>query len=692
MKATLLVELLTEELPPKSLARLGEEFAAKLLEALAQHQLADADSASRCFATPRRLAARIEGIASVAADREIELSGPSVKVGLDAAGKPTPALEGFARKSGVAVESLQRANTPKGEVFIARRTVRGASLDDVLAGAVEESLRKLPIAKMMRWGAGEAQFVRPVHGLVMLHGNRIVSGNVLGLASGNRSRGHRFMGRGEVTFASAEDYETRLREEGDVIADAGVRRELIRAALAAEAKQLGATMADNAALLDEVTALVEHPSVYVGEFDASFLEVPQECLILTMQQNQKYFPLFDGQGRLLPKFLIVSNMRMADPANVVRGNQRVVRPRLEDARFFFRQDRKQRLESRVPQLGKVVYHNRLGTQLERVERVQLLAGRIAESLKADRLLAERAAWLSKADLLTGMVGEFPELQGVMGRYYAHHDSEPAPVADAIEAHYRPRFAGDLLPEGAISTAVALADKLEALAGLFGIGEQPTGDKDPYALRRQALGVIRILIEGSIRLDLPALIQEATTLLGTRLANEAAAAEVFGFVLDRLKGYLRERGYAADEIEATVSVKPSDLSRVIQVLEAKRAVPELADLAAANKRVRNILRKSPGEAGLIERALLTEPAEKALHAVLESVSPRVSESLGAGDYSGVFRHLAGMRPEVDAFFDKVMVNAEDVTLRRNRLSLLAAVDALMNGVLDISQLNPGAGRG
>ncbi len=692
MRATLLVELLTEELPPKSLERLGEEFAARLLEALAHHQLASAGGASRCYATPRRLAARIEAVESEAMDREIEVNGPSVKVGLDVSGNPTPALQGFAKKNGVTVETLQRTSTPKGEVFIARKAVKGASLDEVLAGAVEEALRKLPIAKMMRWGAGEAQFVRPVHGLVMLHGNRIVTGSVLGLASGNRTRGHRFMGHGEVTLASAEDYEPSLHDEGNVIADFGTRRELIRAGLALEAQRLDATMAANDALLDEVTALVEHPSVYVGEFDPGFLEVPQECLILTMQQNQKYFPLFDSNGRLLPKFLIVSNMRLADAGNVVRGNQRVIRPRLEDARFFFRQDRKQRLESRVPQLGKVVYHNKLGTQLERVERVQLLAGRIAESVKADKLLAERAAWLAKADLLTGMVGEFPELQGVMGRYYARHDAEPAAVADAIEGHYRPRFAGDALPEGAVSTALALADKLEGLAGLFGIGEQPTGDKDPYALRRQALGVIRILIEGPVRLDLPALIHEATILLGTRLANKAASDEVFGFVLDRLKGYLRERGYATDEIEATISARPADLSRVIAVLEAKRAVPDLADLAAANKRVRNILKKTPGEAGRIDPALLGEPAEHALHAALESVAPRVRVALEAGEYAVMFRQLAGMRPEVDAFFDQVMVNADDAALRRNRIALLAEVDALMNGVLDISQLNSEAGRG
>ena len=434
----------------------------------------------------------VSEVAERAASEEREVTGP-------AASAPPAAVAGFAKKHGVAVEALQRKAGAKGEVFVARVKAGGAALDEVLAGVVDRVVRKLPIPKVMRWGDGDAQFVRPVHGLVMLHGSRVVPGSVLGLASGNRTQGHRFMGKRDITLARADEYVSRLRDEGSVVCRFAERKSAIERALTEQAARQDADLGPYQDLLNEVTALVEHPSVYVGTFPSSFLDVPQECLILTMRQNQKYFPLFDRKEKLLPRFLIVSNMKVADARHIIGGNERVVRPRLEDARFFYDQDRKLRLEARVPQLAKVVYHNKLGTQLERVQRVQLLAGKIARQLKADVAAAERAAWLSKADLLTGMVGEFPELQGVMGRYYALHDGEPRVVADAIEAHYRPRFAGDRLPEDHVACALALADKLDALAGMFGIGQQPTGEKDPFGLRRAALGVVRILVERKLPL-------------------------------------------------------------------------------------------------------------------------------------------------------------------------------------------------
>src|SRR6267143_218327 len=448
---SLLVELLTEELPPKSLAHLGRAFEEGIYDGLVLRGLLIAPSRHpKPLATPRRLAVQVPNVLDMASDQSRDFTGPSVKA-------PPEAVTGFAKKHGIDVKALEQRDTPKGKVFVANVTSKGATLDSVLSSIVNAAIKKLPAPKLMRWGAGEAQFVRPVHGLVMLHGRRVVPGKVLGLEAGNITRGHRFMGASEIALRSAEEYEERLLKDGAVIADFARRRDEIERQLLDAAKREGGSLGEHAELLDEVTALVELPSVYVGRFDPVYLEVPQECLILTMRQNQKYFPLFDPAGKLLPKFLIVSNMKLADPRPIVGGNERVVRPRLEDARFFYNQDRKVRLEARVPQLARVVYHNQLGSQLERVERIQLLGGSIARALKADTVLAERAAWLSKADLLTGMVGEFPELQGFMGCYYALHDGEPREVADAIEAHYRPRFAGDRLPEGLIGCSVALAD-------------------------------------------------------------------------------------------------------------------------------------------------------------------------------------------------------------------------------------------
>lgn len=682
MRATLLVELLTEELPPGSLAALGREFALRVLEGLAARRLVSPGAQLRSFATPRRLAVQVPEVLSVAPDEEKEIQGPP-------AGAPAQALEGFARKVGVAPASLEKRRTARGEAYVARVRSPGAELQAVLAQIVESAARSLAAPKLMRWGALDAQFVRPLRGLVMMHGEREVPGTVLGVAASSTTRGHRFMGARSIALASADEYEARLAADGMVIADFGKRRSEIERLLEAEAKRLGAELGEYRPLLEEVAALVEHPSVYAGGFDPAFLEVPQECLILTMRQNQRYFPLFDPGGRLLPRFLIVSNMRLADPRHIVGGNERVVRPRLEDARFFYRQDRRRRLEERVPELARVVYHGRLGSQLERVERIQLLAGRIARELGADAAAAERAAWLAKADLLTGMVGEFPELQGTMGRYYALEDGEPREVAEAIEAHYRPRFAGDRLPEGPIACAVALADRLDALAGLFGIGQQPTGDKDPFGLRRAALGAIRILIEKGLDLRLNDLIGAAFAGHCGRAAD--ARAELEAFFVERLRGYFLEAGYTANEVEAVLSLAPARLHLVPRQLEAVRAfacMPEAPSLAAANKRVANILRQAAAKGESHAHAdaeALEEPAEQELYRALRSTVRGASPLLDRGDYTGYLRSLAALKRPVDAFFEQVMVMVEDAKLRRNRLALLADLRKEMNRIADLSKL-------
>ncbi|MGQ0509735.1 MAG: glycine--tRNA ligase subunit beta [Betaproteobacteria bacterium] len=679
MEATLLVELLTEELPPKSLRVLSVAFCDALAEDLRQDGFLCDESVVMSFATPRRLAIRISLVRESAPDRAEEHKGPP-------ASAPSAAVEGFARKHGVTVSDLVQIDTAKGKIFACRKVAKGSHLGTSLDSMVEDALRKLPVAKLMRWGSGEAQFVRPVHGLVMLHGAKIVPGTVLGLQSRNATRGHRFMGKGAITIAGADSYERQLLEDGMVVADFNTRKAAIDAALQAEATRQGGSLGEYSALLDEVAALVEHPSVYVGEFDRAFLDVPQECLILTMRQNQKYFPLFDGAGKLQPKFLIVSNMKVSDPRHIVGGNQRVVRPRLEDARFFYNQDRRQRLEERVPMLDKVVYHNKLGTQHRRMERVRLFAGKIARVLGADPLLAERAAELAKADLLTGMVGEFPELQGVMGRYYALHDQEPAEVADAIEAHYRPRFAGDKLPEGKVACAVALADKLDAIAGLFSIGQQPTGDKDPFGLRRAALGVVRILVEHKLHLSLHELAKAAFEPFESH-----TPIELVQFVNDRFTGYLKEQGYSTLQVDAVLNRNVTNLGLVPKQLEAVKAfqaLPEAESLAAANKRIANILKQAEakGETPVnANAAAFTDPAEQTLHEAIRAAAERARPLYESGDYTGYLKSFAVLKAPVDAFFENVMVMTEDEKVRRNRLALLRDLREAMNRVADIAKL-------
>jgi len=691
MHATLLVELLTEELPPKALARLAEVFSTQIHAGLADRALAAADGGYQWYATPRRLAIQVPNVLNVAPDATAFEKIMPVSVALDAAGNPTPALLKKLEAKGIPVSELPRFEKRmdgKSETFFYQATVKGAVLDEVLAGIVAEALKKLPIPKLMRWGDKDVQFVRPVHGLVMLHGTRIVPGQVLDLASGNVTSGHRFLGEKAISIVSADGYADTLKSRGKVVADFAERRENIRQQLDAKARELSATINPAEGLLDEVTALVEWPVVYVGEFEAEFLEVPQECLILTMQQNQKYFPLLDAGGKLINKFLIVSNMQVADPIHIVSGNARVVRPRLSDARFFFNQDRKASLASRLEKLSSVVYHNKLGSVLQRVERLEALAGRIAGRLGAHADLAARAARLAKADLVTDMVGEFPELQGIMGRYYALHDGEDKAVADAIQSHYQPRFAGDALPVGNVACAAALADKLDALVGFFGIGQVPTGDKDPFGLRRAALGVLRILMESPLPLDLGELIADAAAGFGAGVLAQPVAEPLLDFMLDRLRGLLRDAGHAQDAIEAVLAQHPTRIDRVPAKLAAVRdflRLPEALALAAANKRIGNILKKAEGAIPDPDVALLKEDAEKALFEKVLHITPLVKSHVAAEGYAEALQVLATVREAVDTFFDQVMVNVDEPLLRGNRLGLLTALFAQLNAVADISRL-------
>ena len=698
MNPSLLVELFTEELPPKALKHLGEAFGFRLRDVLIRAQLKGhvADDTS-IFATPRRLAVLIKDVRPKAADRtEAKKLMPS-KVAFGADGKPSAALLKRLEKEGAKAEQIERKLEGDAEYAFLTQTIPGLTLAAGLQLALEEAIAKLPIPKTMSYqlkdGATTVQFVRPAHGLVALYGSDIVDVSILGLKADRITHGHRFQGVKDIPIATADAYEQALEAHGKVIAAFDARREETAHQLSAKAAELGASLGpepDVAPLLDEVTALVEQPSVYVGEFESDFLQVPQECLILTMRQNQKYFPLFDGAGTLTNKFLIVSNMRLTDPTNVVEGNQRVVGPRLEDARFFYNQDRKQRLEERVPQLARVVYHNKLGSQLERTERVQLLAGKIARKIGADAVLAERAAWLGKADLVTHMVGEFPELQGTMGRYYALADGEPAVVATAIEQHYRPRFAGDALPQGEVALTLALADKLETLAGMFGIGQQPTGDKDPFALRRHALGVIRILVEAGLRVSLFDLVNEAFSVFPRGMVGDAHT-DLEIFVRERLRSYLREAGYTANEIEAVLCLHPTRLDQVPHQLAAVRTfagLPEAESLAAANKRVANILKQAAakGESfGKAQAQEMKDPAERSLFDALRNASQKAMPLFEAGDYTGYLKAFAILKAPVDAFFESVMVMVDDEGLRKNRLALLQDLRDEMNRVADISKL-------
>jgi glycyl-tRNA synthetase beta chain len=694
---SLLVELLTEELPPKSLKRLSEAFATALLQGLKDQYFVDAQAKAETFATPRRLAVRVSAVWAKQPDRAIERKGPSVQAGLDANGQPTPALLGFARSCGTDPKKLERRKDDKGEYFVFTAKQKGEPLAHHLAGLVEAALKKLPVAKLMRWGASDVQFVRPVHRLVMLHGTKVVPGTVLGLTSGNKTLGHRFLSKGFVVIKRAQDYEKVLRNQGKVTASFEERREAIVRELDKAAAKLakGARwrMGKEMDLVDEVTAIVESPHCYVGSFDAAFLDVPRECLVVTMQQHQKYFPVADAKGKLLPRFLFVSNMQPTDPRNIVQGNERVLRARLSDAKFFFDQDRKQKLADRVPRLANVVYQNKLGSQLERVQRIVKLASKIATVVGADVTHAERAAFLAKADLVTDMVGEFPELQGIMGQYYARHDGESEAVCSAIRDQYRLRF-DEADGENLVSACLYLADRVEALVGLFGVGQAPTGDKDPFALRRAALGVIsvyeNIASSGTARKaplpDIRELLNVAESLYAPGVLQAGAVSQVYEFVFERYWNSLAAL-FPKTSVDAVIRKRPrlDEVKVRIAAVEAFRKLPESESLAAANKRIRNILRKSEAADGKLDETLLQEPAERALYEAIVGAEPGIAERLARQDYTGALSALAGLRGAVDTFFDKVLVNAEDARLRANRHAVLKRLDGLMNQVADISQL-------
>ena len=697
MNKNLLVELFVEELPPKALKKLGEAFAALLVDGLKAQGLAAADARTTAYATPRRLAVHVTGVAPKAADRQLLQKLMPVAVALDASGQPTQALLKKLAAIGAAdvpVAQLKRQGEGKAEALFHDSRVSGATLAEGLQKALDEALARLPIPKVMSYqladGWSSVHFVRPAHGLVALHGDDVVPVSALGLRAQRSTQGHRFEAAvSPMALRDADSYAQQLHDEGAVIPGFAQRREQIVQQLQAAAAGLGLRPIEDEALLDEVTGLVERPNVLACQFDAQFLDVPAECLILTMKANQKYFPLVDADGRLTKHFLVVSNIRPDDASRIVEGNQRVVRPRLADAKFFFDQDRKKTLESRVPALAKVVYHAKLGSMGERVERVRSLARDIGQQLGGPALAqsADRAALLAKADLLSDMVGEFPELQGIMGGYYARHDGETEEVAFAVEDHYKPRFAGDALPRQACGVVLALADKLETLAGLFGIGQLPSGDKDPFALRRHALGVIRMLIERELPLDTEALVLMAFKAFGPQ--HGQAQAELALFLRERLVGYLRDLGYSAQEVEAVLELRHerwADLPKRLAALRQFAALPEAPALAAANKRVGNILKKSDAGAGVeVRSALFGEAAETALHAALQSVARQADAAFDAGDLAGSLQALAALKAPVDDFFDKVMVNADDPALRANRLALLGQLHAAMNRVADLSKL-------
>ena len=695
----LLVELFVEELPPKALNKLGEAFSSVLFDTLKSQGLVADGSAVTAYASPRRLAVHASSILAVAPDKTSTQKLMPVSVGMDADGKPTPAL--IKRLNGMgldesAVANLTKQADGKNEALFLDVLQKGVSLKDGLQAALNEAIAKLPIPKVMTYqladGWTSVNFVRPAHSLLALHGNEIIEVSALGLTAGNATQGHRFEATvSPVVVKNADTYAEQLKTEGAVIASFADRRaEIVHQLNAAAAKQNLKPIEDEA-LLDEVTALVERPNVLLGQFEEIYLEVPQECLILTMKANQKYFPLLDANGKLTNKFLIVSNISPDDASAVIGGNERVVRPRLADAKFFFDQDRKKTLESRLEGLNKVVYHNKLGSQGERTERVRAIARMIAHELRDLQLVAkvDKAAQLAKTDLVTDMVGEFPELQGIMGRYYAQHEGLDDDVAFAIEDHYKPRFAGDTLPRNQVGVCVALADKLETLVGLFGIGEKPTGDKDPFGLRRHALGVIRILIEKKLPISLDALIAATIGSFSTQDSISGDAAYLIPFIHERLAGSLRDQGASSQEVEAVLSLKPELLSEIPQRLSAVRTFSSLDEapaLAAANKRVGNILKKVEGDVKAeVNTNLLQEAAEIALNEALSKVRPQADKLFENGDYTASLKSLAALKAPVDAFFDNVMVNADDPALKANRLGLLATLHQTMNRVADLSKL-------
>ena len=683
----LLIEIGTEELPPKALPRLSQAFTDGVRKGLEQAALDF--GAVHSYAAPRRLAIWIEQLASAQPDREQIRRGPALTAAFDGEGNPTSGAKGFARSCGVEIEQLEKLETDKGAWLIHRAPERGRDTATLIPDLVDQVLGQLPIPKRMRWGAGTAEFVRPVHWVVLLFGDAVIDTEILGVKSGRETRGHRFHHPQPIYIGEPAAYAPLLETEGRVIADFATRREAIRGQVIEAGVACGGRALIDAGLLDEVTALVEWPVAVVGDFETRFLDVPSEALISTMQDNQKYFPVVDAQSKLLPHFITIANIVSRDPHQVKAGNERVVRPRLADAAFFWNQDRKQRLETRSDKLAGMVFQSKLGTLLDKQKRVAQLAGRIADLIGGDRQLAERAALLAKCDLLTQMVFEFPELQGVMGRYYAQHDGEPAEVAQALDEQYRPRFAGDVLPATITGQALAIADRLDTLVGIFAIGQPPTGDKDPFALRRAALGLLRILIEDQRDLDLADLLEDAAAGFPAALKANAAIEPVFDFMMERLRAYYTDAGIAPEVFEAVRVQRPTrplDFHARLHAVTEFRALPEAESLAAANKRIGNILRKTDEAIpATVDAARLIDTAELDLANALDALRANVAEQFDCGDYTEGLRRLAALREPVDRFFDNVMVMTEDAGLRANRLALLQQMQALFLRVADLSRL-------
>ena len=683
----LLIELGTEELPPKALPTLSAAFTRGVVEGLKEKGLSFGEV--RSFASPRRLGVLVSSLDTHQADKEVARRGPALQAAFDDDGRPTRAAEGFARSCGVSVDDLERVETEKGAWLYFRSVQQGQATSALVPEIVESSLAGLPIPKRMRWGAGEEQFVRPVHWLVLLFGDEVIPATILGAEAGRETRGHRFHHPDPLTLDAPADYAGLLEREGHVVADFARRREIIREQVEKTAAELGGRALIDDALLDEVTALVEWPVALAGGFEEKFLEVPHETLITTMQDNQKYFAVFDENGRLLPHFITIANIESRNPAVVIEGNERVIRPRFADAVFFWEQDQKQKLADRIESLKSILFQQKLGTLYDKSQRVRTLAAHIAAAIGADVAKAERAAELAKCDLMTDMVGEFPKLQGIAGRYYAEIDGEAPEVAAALDEQYMPRHAGDALPATSTGKVLALADKFDTLVGIFGIGQKPTGAKDPFALRRAALGVLRIIIEGKLPLDLRDLYEKAAALLGDRIDEADAVESCLDYTLERLKAYYQEQGVEVDVIDAVLAQKPTaplDFDRRVRAVSAFRKLEQAESLAAANKRIGNILKKVeqplPEEVG---EALLVEPAEQALHAQLRELRGEVTALFEAGDYEPALMKLAGLREAVDRFFDDVMVMAEDAALQRNRLALLNQLRGLFLRVADLSRL-------
>ena len=681
-----LVEIGTEELPPKALKTLATSFADNVEAELNQAGLSF--DKIEWFAAPRRLAVKVLNLATQQPSKEIEKRGPAVSAAFDAEGKPTKAAEGWARGCGITVEQAERIATDKGEWLVHRAKIEGQPTKNLLNDIVANALAKLPIPKPMRWADKTVQFIRPVHTVTMLLGDELIEGEILGVASACTIRGHRFLGEKEFEIQHADQYPQLLREKGSVVADFNERKAEILAKSQAKATALGGVADIEESLLEEVTSLVEYPNVLAAKFEERFLAVPAEALVYTMKGDQKYFPIYDKDGKLLPHFIFVSNINPEDPTAIIEGNEKVVRPRLTDAEFFFKTDLKQKLVDRLPRLETVLFQQQLGTLKDKTDRIEQLAGEIAKQIGADEAKAKRAGLLSKCDLMTNMVFEFTDTQGVMGMHYARHDGEDEEVAVALNEQYMPRFAGDELPKSLVASAVALADKFDTLTGIFGIGQAPKGSADPFALRRAALGALRIIVEKNLPLDLEDLVKKSAALFGDKLTNQNVVADVVDFMLGRFRAWYQDEGIAVDVIQAVLArrpTRPADFDARVRAVSHFRTLDSAEALAAANKRVSNILAKADAAIGEINLSACVEPAEKALAEAVLALRTEVQPLIAQGDYTAVLDKLANLRSTVDAFFADVMVNAEDPALRQNRLAILNTLQGLFLQVADISVL-------